>query len=141
MINIRPLIEARIKAQIPDFKEVAGASDMASLFAGRIADNGCYIIQDSERASPNTRINAVSQENTEHYAVLIVVRNVRDSRGSDAADVCHTLRAQVLTCLLGWEPDSTITPFEKVDGRLISFADGFYIWKETYKTSQLIRNF
>lgn len=142
MINIRLLIEQRIKAKakVTVCKEVAGASDLASLLSGRLADGGCYVIPESDQASKNTRVNAVSQRNQEQFAVIYSVRNVRDQRGADAADACHALRAEVLAALLGWVPNSDCEAMEKVNGRLVSFVNGFYVWKDVFQTAQYIHS-
>ena len=140
MINLRPLIEQRIREQVPSLKEIAGASDLQSLLAGRLADAGCYIIPESDRASENSRVNAVAQRLVEQYSLIFIVRNLRDPRGADAADVCHALRLDALAALVGWIPDPACEAFEKVSGRLISFANGFYIWQDTYRTAQYIHS-
>jgi len=36
MSNLRPLIETRIRTQVPALKEVAGAADMANIMSGRL---------------------------------------------------------------------------------------------------------
>ena len=140
MINIRPLIEQRLRNEVADFKEVAGAADLVSVLKGRLADRGCYVLQEAESAGKNPLIGAVMQENVEHYAIIIVVRNVRDARGTDAADACHALRASAKDALLGWIPDDSCGALEKVSGKLVNFMDGFFIWKDSYQTYQFIRS-
>jgi hypothetical protein len=71
--------------------------------------------------------------------VLIVVRNVKDTRGSDAADASYGLQASLKTALLGWCPDAGADPMEYSSGALVSFANGFFIWKDTFITHQFIR--
>jgi hypothetical protein len=73
------------------------------------------------------------------FAVLIVVRNVKDARGADAADASYTLQAALKTALLGWCPDASADPLEYSGGALVSFANGFFIWKDTFITHQFIR--
>jgi len=138
MINIRPLIETRIRTQIPAFKEVAGAVDLASILKGRLSDNGCYIFQESESDDPSNLVGATRQQQFERFAIVTVVRNVRDSRGTDAADLNHIQRVAVKEALLGWQPHAAFDPFEKAGGKIIGFVNGTFIWSDTYKTSQLI---
>jgi len=139
MPNLRPLLESRIKAQIPAFKEVAGAADMANIMAGRLTDLGCYIFQERVTAAESQLANAIMQRLTVTFAVLIVVRNVKDARGADAADASYTLQAALKTALLGWTPDAGAEPLEYGGGALVSFANGFFIWKDTFITHQFIR--
>ncbi len=139
MSNLRPLIESRIRAQIPDFKEVAGAADMANIMAGRLSDAGCYVFQERVVAAESNLIGATMQKLTVSFAVLIVVRNVKDARGSDAADASYGLQTSLKTALLGWCPDAGADPLEYGGGALVSFANGFFIWKDTFITHQFIR--
>jgi hypothetical protein len=132
------LIEARLKT-IEAFKEVAGASDMTNIMSGRLTDHGCYTFQERINATESVMVGATMQRLTVLFAVLIVVRNVKDTRGADAADASHTLQDHLKTALLGWSPDSTADPLQYSGGALVSFANGFHIWKDTYTTKQFIR--
>ena len=140
MPNLRPLLESRIKAQIPAFKEVAGAADMANVMAGRLTDSGCYIFQERVTATDSQLLGATMQRLAVAFAVLIVVRNVKDARGADAADASYTLQASLKAALLGWCPDAGADPLEYSGGALVSFANGFFIWKDTFITHQFIRS-
>lgn len=140
MINIRPLIEARLRAQVPAFKEVAGAADLTNILQGRIAAPGCYVFQERSSVGSNDLVGAVMQRVTQQFAVITIVRNVKDSRGADAADYSQSLQATVQTALLGWIPHPNALPIEYVSGALVSFANGFFIWKDLYQTTQYIRS-
>lgn len=139
MSTIRALIEARIKAQVTDFKEVRGAADLSNVLQNRVAAPACYVFQESDQPSKNNLVNAVSQRVVDQLAVVIVVRNVRDPRGSDAADVSEALRDWVRAALVGWIPASTHEQIEYAGSRLISFADGFFITKDSYRTAHFVR--
>lgn len=139
MSTLRALVEARIGAQVTDFKEVAGAAGLTNILAGRIAAPGCYVFQEGSICSKNDRINAVSQREVIQIGVVITVKNVQDGRGGDADDVSQALRGSVLTALLGWIPSSEYEMLEKVDHKLISFANGFFITKDSYRTAHFIR--
>lgn len=140
MINIRPLIEQRLRAEIPAFKEVAGAAGLSNILQGRIADPGCYIFQERKTAETSALVGATMQRVTVLIAVVTVVRNVRDGRGADAADTSQEFQADIQTALLGWQPHESADPMEFVGGALVSFSNGFLIWKDTYKTYQFIRS-
>ena len=140
MINIRPLIEQRLREQIPAFREVAGAADLSNILQGRINDSSCYVFEERRMAAENAMANIIRQRISQQFACVVVVRNVRDARGGDAQDVSAELQQSIQTALLGWEPGSTIEPLEYAGGSLVSFANGFFIWKESYKTAQTIRS-
>ena len=139
MSTLRQLMESRLRAQIPAFKEVAGAADLNSILAGRVSAPGCYIFTERDTAGANTLVGAVSQRVTELMAIITVVRNVRDAQGADADDENKVLRSLVSTALLNWEPDATHEPMEYVGGSLVSFANGFLYYKSTYSTATQIR--
>jgi len=140
MENLRPLIEARIKAQVTAFKEVEGASDLQNITANRLGDPGCYVFEESVSVSQSTLISKTMQQVTLIFAVVIVLKNVKDARGSDAADVSHGLQNSIRTALLGWQPHTAADPLEYSGGALVSFANGFFIWRDSYKTIQYIRS-
>jgi hypothetical protein len=132
-------METRIRAQIPAFKEVAGAADLGSILAGRVSAPGCYLFTERDTAGANSLINGVSQRVVELMAIVTVVRNVRDARGTDADDENKLLRNLVSAALLNWTPDATHEPLEYVGGQAISFANGFLFYKSTYSTATQIR--
>lgn len=137
MINLRPLIETRLKT-ITEFKEVAGAADLSNILQGRMSDPGCYVFQERMLASENSASTAVIQRVSFQFAVIIVVRNVKD-KGADAADTCFALQASVMTALLNWTIDENAEPLEYVSGNVLSFDNGFLVWKDTFKTAQYLR--
>jgi hypothetical protein len=137
--TLRAQVEARIRDEVPDLREVDGAAGIANIMAGRIADKGCYIFQKGSSASKNNLANRVSQRETIHLGVVLTVKNIQDARGADADDVSQALRDSIREKLLGWEPDG-YEPLEKVDGKLISFANGNYITLDTYSTAHHIRS-
>ncbi|MDI1231335.1 MAG: hypothetical protein PSU93_09320 [Methylobacter sp.] len=140
MTTLRKLIEQRIAAQTTLFKEVAGAASINNIMTGRLSDAGCYVFQEARKASESKLVGLTRQRVSLSFAFIIAVRNVKDARGGDAADACALLQAAVQAALLGWEPDSATEPFEYAGGNLISFTNGFFIWKDSYRTAQLIQS-
>jgi len=134
MINIRPLIQQRIRSQVAAFKEVAGASDLASILAGRLADPGAYVFQQQQRAGDNESAVGLIQAVTQQIAVIIVVKNVKDSRGGDAADTSFVLQTAVQAALLNWQPHADFAALTYAGGALVSFVGGFHVWKDTFTT-------
>ena len=133
-MTIRKAIEDQIKAQVTDFREVAGAADLRSVLEGRVSAPACYIFRMRNRAGRNTLDNAVSQRVEEAYAVVVVSQNRRDARGGDSSDANEALCDQVSTALLGWTPDPNAEPMEYNGGGLATIREGFFYWQEVYKT-------
>jgi hypothetical protein len=140
MINLRPLIEQRIKDEVIAFSEVAGAANLENIIAGRISSPGCYIFKERSQPQGGDLIGATMQRVVLRYAVIIIVKNVRDARGADAADESDSLQESVRTALLGWQPCPEADPMEYADGALVSFANGFFIWRDSFQTYQFIRS-
>lgn len=140
MTTLRKLIEQRIASETICFKEVAGAASINNVMTGRLSDAGCYVFQESRKAGENNLVGLTRQRVTLTFAFIIAVRNVKDVRGGDAADACAVLQEAVQTALLGWEPDGATDPFEYAGGALVSFANGFFIWKDSYRTAALIQS-
>jgi hypothetical protein len=132
MSTLRQLIEARIRTQVPIFKEVAGAADLSSILTGRVSAPGCYIFTERDKVEARALASGVNQRVVESMAVVTVVRNVRDARGTDADDENKHLRDLVGNALVSWIPDSGHAPMEYGGGQLISFSNGFLFYKSTY---------
>ncbi|MEC4750048.1 hypothetical protein [Methylomicrobium sp. Wu6] len=139
MPTLRALVESRIKDEVADFREVGGAAGLGNILAGRIAASGCYVYQEGSDAAANKMVNIVSQRETVQLAVVITVKNVQDARGGDADDVSQSLRDSVRAALLGWEPEG-YEMIEKVGHKLISFANGYLITKDVYRTAHQLRS-
>jgi hypothetical protein len=140
MSTLRALVEARIAAEVTDFREVAGAAGLTNILQGRIAAPGCYVYQEGSDAATNKMANIVSQREVIQLAIVIAVKNIRDGRGGDADDVSQALRDSVRAALLGWEPDGGYEMLEKVGHKLVSFANGFLVTKDVYRTAHMIRS-
>jgi hypothetical protein len=138
-VNVRPLIQARIAAQIPAFKEVAGASSLTAILQGRLSESGCYIFREKNAPEANELVNAISQRVIVSIGLVIVVRNVKDAHGNDADDISFNLQNSLKTALLGWQPEAGSDPMQFGGGGLVSFANGYHIWKDTFITQQFIR--
>ncbi|MCQ8183702.1 hypothetical protein NP603_21525 [Methylomonas sp. SURF-1] len=140
MINIRPVLETRIRGQIANLGEVAGASSLAEILKGRLTHRGVYIYPERKTAEPNRVIGAVSQRVSVQFGIVSVVRNVRDSRGADAADVSAVLQDEIEGAMLGWLPHGNFDGFEFAGGRLVSMLGGYFIWLDSYRTVTHIRS-
>jgi hypothetical protein len=138
--TLRSLVEARIAAQVTAFREVAGSASLEEVLKGRLVDKGCYIFEEADAAGKNEVVQVTRQRVTVQLGVVLVVRNVRGDRGEDASDANKTLRDSVQTALLGYEFTGGYEPMEYIGFRLVSFANGFFITKASYRTRYFIRS-
>jgi len=138
MRTLRQLIEFRIEDADLGFKEVKGAASLKNIMAGLMSAPGCYIFNQQDKAGKNETIGKVNQRVQRFIAVVIITKNVRDTRGSDASDDNEVYATAVSQSLLGWTPDG-YEPIEYKEGKLVNFNNGFYVWMDTYQTANFIR--
>lgn len=137
-MSLRTEIVAQLKAEATSLREVAGASSWAAVESSRRVSGGCYVFRSAARAERNSLDSLVRQRVDEQITLVVTVRNVADARGGDAADDAEALCNEIRAALLGWTPASAMAPLEYVGGSLLSFADGFLHWAETYRTEHYI---
>lgn len=133
MINLRPLIEKRIRDETSGFSEIAGATDLQTLLAGRLSAAGCYVIPEASRPTGEVRYGN-NQRIDEQFAVITSVRNVRDPRGTDAADISFGLRNQVHDAVIGFKPHENAGGLIFSGAGLVSFVNGFFIYRDSFST-------
>lgn len=138
-MTVRSMIAGRVRAQVTELREVAGAADLRGVLEGRVTAPAAYIYRLRNSAGPNQLDNAVSQTVRESYAVVVVTQNLRDARGGDSSDTNEALCDQVSDALLGWSPDVAADALEYGGGQLVSMKDGYFYWQEVYTTARLRR--
>lgn len=140
MTTVRSIIEERIRAQVPELRQVAGAADLDAIKSGRIHPPAAYVFEVGRAAQPNALLMAVHQETRDSYAVVVVVDNRRDARGGDGSDACRLLRDRIATALVGWQPDPEGAALEYVGGNLVEFVNQHLYWQEVYRTTGTLRS-
>lgn len=144
--DVQPII-ARIKANVPALRSVAGAADYASItklldFAPPCA----YVLLARERAEPNPPGNAmpgtqvsVQQRVPVTFGVVMAVRNYREQLGAQSADDLQTIVGAVRACLLGWVPDmSGARACMLQQGDLVQYDRAVSLWADVYQTQHFI---
>lgn len=139
MATLRQIIEERIRVQVPDYRVVEGVASLQAVRNNRLTVPGAFVFRTRRRAGANVFENQVHQRVVEGFAVVIVVKNVRDPRGGDADDLVEALSEATQGALLGWEPSPDHEPVEYEAGAMVTIADGHYYWQDTYRTARHIR--
>jgi|LakMenE01Jun11ns_1017448.scaffolds.fasta_scaffold9631684_1 hypothetical protein len=139
MENIRPATQSRLKNNVTELKEVAGAASLAQILQGKKTDKGAYVFQTRESASSGLSTQLVIQNVDVQVSVVTTIYCVSDSMGGDAADASHDLRELIKAELIGWEPSVNFEPMEFAGGDLISFLDGFYVWRDNFTSRTIIQ--
>jgi len=140
MSTLRQMMEQRIRDNITEFKEVAGAANLEGILANRLTAPGCYVFRSNNRLGNAHGDQITIQPRDEHIACVIVTRNVRDARGADGSDENEAFCQKVQDVLLGQQLSSAYGSIQQSDGKLIRFKDGLFIWMDIYKAKTHIRS-
>lgn len=87
---------------------IAGAVELSTVQEDTLLDNTIYVVQYDEIASPNDFQGDVSQNVTESFAVIVVVKNdtsQADKTGITAYDSLFNIRKRLFNILVGWDID------------------------------------
>lgn len=142
-MNLAPVI-ARLAAQCPLFREVAGAAEAdAAMQAGTPNAPTAYVVQAAETGGDNYLVGPSAQRVESYFTVLIVVRTAAGSaRGEQAQADLEVHRVAVRDALLGWQDASAMgEPCLFAEGRLADWKPGGILWwADTWRTAFDIRS-
>lgn len=108
------LIVAQLRALCPSFNgRVAGAAEFKPVQEAAALPVPCaFVIPIDDRPDPPKALNAVGQEMTDSFGVIVALDNRTDEKGQSAFASVHTIRAEIWHALLGWVPGpvNTVNP-------------------------------
>ena len=104
-MDLEPVI-AQLKTYAPTFAgRVAGAAAFKGIPENTALDVPCaFVLPLADDPQPATSQNAVRQNLTDSFAVVVAVSNTSDERGQGAAFSVEALRRELWKALLGWRP-------------------------------------
>ncbi|MBL8500041.1 MAG: hypothetical protein JNL77_05545 [Nitrosomonas sp.] len=131
----------RLKDQVTSLKLVGGAADLDAAAESLKQKPAAFVLPNAEHASVSkTGTMVVNQKNTVRFAIVLAVQNLRDARGENAQADLLSLRADIMTALLGREPDEDFMPIEYAGGRLLQLADRVLWWQDEFVTANHLRS-
>ncbi len=134
-------VVTRIRGQVPAFKLVAGAAELARALDGLTTTPAAFAVPGPASGGESPYMNqAVEQQVVDQFHVLIAARNLRDDEGAAATDTIRPLRSATLNALLGWAPVGGEFGCEYVGGDLEQFDNAVLWWRDTYRTAYTIRS-
>ncbi|WP_308583420.1 hypothetical protein [uncultured Pseudomonas sp.] len=136
------LIVAQLRAYCPAFsgRVSAGIDWDAVANSAQLSHPSAYVIAAGDDASANDVDNAVRQDITDLFDVVLVL-NSTDERGQEAADLLHDLRANLWKALVGWRPSVEYDPIEYGGGSLIFISRARVVYRFSFEAAfQLGRN-
>ena len=108
------LIIAQLRALCPSLAgRVAGAAEFKPVQEAAALPVPCaFVIPIDDRPDPPKAVNAVGQEMTDSFGVIVALDNRTDEKGQSASAGVHVIRAEIWSALLGWIPGpvNTVNP-------------------------------
>lgn len=131
-MKLNPIV-AHLRATCPSFAQrVSGGIDWdAVVEVAQLALPAAYVIASADAASPSRAQNAIIQDITEQFAVVIVL-DTSDERGQQDNDLLHELRAELWRALVGWCPGEDYEPIEYDKGSLLHISRARVVYQFTF---------
>lgn len=143
-LPIQPIVERLIRQLGRDWKEIAGAADLAAAQEAKSpAAPAAYVLLGTDQPSdPQGSSQRLVQTVTGRWGVIIAIRDYRASqRGAgESAELIDRI-TQVRQALLGWpHPNSNGTTTRLGGpGRVLQYAQGIVWWQDIYAGQYHIR--
>lgn len=140
-MKLNPIV-SHLRGACPAFAgRVTGGIDWdAVVETAQLALPAAFVIASADAAAPSKAQNAVIQDITEQFAVVIVL-DTSDERGQQDNDLLHDLRAELWRALVGWRPDPDYDWIEYDKGALLHISRARVVYQFTFLTGfQLGRN-
>jgi hypothetical protein len=132
---------AHLEASGAAFKQVGGAAQFQNAAESNPrATPAAFVIPLEENPGVSAMGDLVIQRVAVTLGVILVVRNLSDSKGVAARQDMETLRQAVKAALLGWQPPGGYDPLERGRSGLLAFKDGHMWWQDIYLTSYIDRS-
>lgn len=126
---------------VPALKLVGGAADLQAAVENSPTVTPCaFVIPLEENPGANALGNFVAQRVAVAVGVVLVVRNLSDSKGAAATVDMEVLRKATKAVLLGFSPGSEYDPLERGQSALLVFKDGHMWWQDIYITAYYDRS-
>ncbi|UVM48341.1 hypothetical protein LOY38_18340 [Pseudomonas sp. B21-015] len=128
-MKLNPIV-AHLRSACPSFAgRVAGGIDWdAVVESAKLPMPAAYVIASADAATPNKVQNAIIQDITDQFTVVIVL-DAGDERGQEANDLLHDLRAELWRALVGWKPGAEYEPLEYNNGVLVHISRSRVIYQ------------
>lgn len=133
-------IMTRVDTRMPTLKQVTAAGTVPLAIEALKTYPSACIVMPRGNAGSNTLTNAVNQQVTDLFAVILAVKNVADMHGKAAAAEMDVLRPQLIAALLGWTPNAAVyVPLEYVGYQLVAYQNGLLFFSDHFKTQHYER--
>jgi len=123
------LIIGQLRAYSPTFAgRVAGAAEFKQVSENtNLPVPCCYVVPLDDNPGQAGAQNAVRQDLTDGFAVIVCLSNTVDERGQAAATNLHLIRKELWKALLGWRPTLEYNGITYAGGSLLQL-DRAQLW-------------
>lgn len=140
-MTLTQLIAAHLAASVTSLAAVGDAADLAAIKRETMKYPSAYVVPLADKGGPNDLdTGLVEQRREPRIGVVMVVRNVRATKGATALSDVETLRQAIDDALLGWSPEAKYDPMLFASGKLLSMENGVMFWQDEYTTAYLRRS-
>jgi hypothetical protein len=104
-MELEPIIEA-LRTRVPYFSNrIAGAAQFKQLQENaQLQVPFAFVIPADDTPGEQLSSNALRQNITDSFAVIVVLSNTADEKGQGSAKSVHQVRSLLWSALLGWSP-------------------------------------
>lgn len=127
-MELEPIIAA-LRTRVAYFSNrIAGAAQFKMLPETAQLQVPCaYVIPLDDSPGEHLSTNALRQDITDSFAVVVALSNLPDEKGQTSSHSVHEVRALLWSSLLGWSPSSEYEPISYEGGQLLQL-DRARIW-------------
>ena len=130
-----------LQTAVPALKLVGAAAQFqAAVESNPKATPAAFVISLGDDPGPSVMADQVIQRVATPLGIVLVVRNLSDTKGVAAGQDMEALRAAVKAALLGWQPAAEYDPLQRGRGTLLAFKDGHMWWQDIYLTATYDRS-
>ena len=95
-----------------------------------------YVFILREKADDNILLGTHSQRITGEVSIEIMDKHLKNADLGEGAGInIRSLRIKVMEAMLGWSMTNDFSPFNFSGGDLVSYSNGFVVWRDQYTTS------
>jgi len=134
---IRELLEAQAMPPLRMVKLIGSMPAGRSQAAGVPQSPAAFVTLLGEDAQPNRYgTGAHAQTVARRFGVLLAVRDVSDADGGKAVETLDSVRAAVMSKLVGQQPEGFEDTIEFRRGSLVDVSNGVSWWLDEFGTSR-----
>ncbi|WP_238913807.1 Gp37 family protein [Achromobacter insolitus] len=133
-MDVKPFV-LRLAEQVSGVRRIGGAADLDAALRSTVSPPSLYVMPMGDRAQKvgDDAFCGFGAGDVITFAVLIVLRQLRDAAGEGALEELPAIRREVRKALSGWQPDRCDDPVRFVKGQLVMFpGDGTMWWADEF---------